>query len=416
MPQVAMRLTLIDATLKDFAGHNYDYARLVAAAVQRQGRAVRLIGSKAVGIAKGADIAPITPWFAASLKDDPLTAATSWRAKIARLPVAGDLGRRTLRVARRLRVAAQPDEEAAQIAQAMPRLSDYLRLWSELDWGDDEVAFAPNLTWPEALLVAEAAVQRPLPAKRLIVLLRFDPPQSPTAIKRLREAAAFLGDKVAWCSDTQALAAAHAAILGRLVTVAPIPIDDTAIDAAAGCPADPGPHFGYFGEARREKGFHRLPEAIERLPSTEATFTVQYTPGGGPKDFVIERALARLRRLPSARVELIEAALPTNALLRAMARCRVLLLPYASEAYRLRSSGLLCYALALGRVLIVPAGENWLARTVDAEAAADRVVVWRPDEPLLGAMQRAEALASNVPMRRRLLASQAGLDAPWLWP
>lgn len=410
-----MRLTLIDATLRDFAGHNYDYARMVTASVRGEGRAIRLIGSKAFAIPYDASLGPVTPWFAVSLKDDPLASATSMRARIARLPIAGDLGRRVLAAARRLGLATQPDEEAAQIDQAAPRLGDYVRLWEALDWTDEDVAFAPNLTWPEALLITEAALQRPLPMKRLIVLLRFDPPRSAAVVSRFRLAAASLGDKVAWCSDTEGLAAAYTAVLGRPTTVVPIPIDDCAIDVAAGRPPDPVVRFGYFGEARQEKGFHLLAEAIEGFGSSTGAFTVQYTPGGGPRDPVIDKALVRLRRLRSDRVELLEGALPTEALLSAMARCRVLMLPYASRAYRLRSSGLLCYALALGRVLIVPVGDNWLAQIVDAEAAIDRTVLWRPGEPLIAAMQRAEKLARFLPMSRRPLSTQAGLPAPWLW-
>lgn len=409
-----MRLSIIDSALRDYAGHNFDYARLVAEAATSHGHSVRLIGSKTYAVPPDMTPVPVTPWFSMGLKDDAAASDRRLRASLARLPLAGSIGRTVLRLTRNAGLVLPPDVEAVQLAQATLRMDEYHRLWSDLPWTANDIGFAPNLTWPEALLIAEAAVEYPLPLARLIVLLRFDPPRSAPVMNRLQRAAERLGEKVAWFSDTESLATAYGAILQRAVAVAPIPIDEHAIERASAQAPAPGVQFGYFGEARQEKGFHLLPEAIECASSTDTAFMIQFVPGGGIRDPVIHRALTRLRRLSGMRVDIVEAALPTEALLAAMARCRVLLLPYASAAYRLRSSGLLCYALALGRVLIVPAGDNWLAHTVVAERAIDRTVLWHPDEPLSAAMQRAKDLASTTSMQRHVLATQAALSAPWL--
>jgi hypothetical protein len=172
---------------------------------------------------------------------------------------------------------------------------------------------------------------------------------------------------------------------------------------------------GFFGESRAEKGFTRLPATVTEVllhdESVEFTLQLMLTPAA--TDEIVAAADA-LRDLSSPSVQIIEGPLDGRSLAYAMATTQVCLLPYRSSAYRLRSSGLLMNAILMDRVIVAPAGDNWLHHELQTQGA-DFVTV-DDDAGLVDAVLAAVALARSRPRASEpmVIKSQAGRLAPWL--
>ncbi len=131
------------------------------------------------------------------------------------------------------------------------------------------------------------------------------------------------------------------------------------------------PHAGplritYLGDARREKGFHLLPQIIgdlraDYLETGRARFVVQCNyniPEGEPEAVV---ARSQLESLPPAYITLYKNSLTSEEYRDLLLSADINLLLYEQANYYARSSGVLVESLAAGIPVIVPAG-TWLAR------------------------------------------------------
>jgi glycosyltransferase involved in cell wall biosynthesis len=126
--------------------------------------------------------------------------------------------------------------------------------------------------------------------------------------------------------------------------------------------------FGYFGEAREEKGFHLLPDIIEEVVGAHGAgrvrFSIQVTAAPGNDTEAVRTARARLERIAKTWQEsgtlrlYAETFRDMNAYYAALAGCDALLLPYDAGYYQFRGSGVALEALALGIPIIVPAGTD----------------------------------------------------------
>jgi glycosyltransferase involved in cell wall biosynthesis len=147
--------------------------------------------------------------------------------------------------------------------------------------------------------------------------------------------------------------------------------------------------FGYFGEARREKGFHLLPEIVEKLigiyGAKQVQFAIQVSAAPDNDTDEVRAARARLERLSELHkvhgaIRLYQEFPDMHGYYRALAGCDALLMPYGPGAYQLRGSGVALEGLALGIPIIVPAGTDMavtfagqgciVANTYTAEAIA----------------------------------------------
>ena len=147
--------------------------------------------------------------------------------------------------------------------------------------------------------------------------------------------------------------------------------------------------FGYFGEARREKGFHLLPEIVEKLigiyGAKQVQFAIQVSAAPDNDTDEVRAARARLERLSELHkvygaIRLYQEFPDMHGYYRALSGCDALLMPYGPGAYQLRGSGVALEGLALGIPIIVPAGTDMavtfagqgciVANTCTAEAIA----------------------------------------------
>jgi hypothetical protein len=415
----AMRLCLVDPSLRDLAGHPADYARLTMKDARLHGYgSVSAVGHVGASAALEAWVeAPIQPYFPLGLKDDHGGRQSGLRARLAGLPLVGTAVRGLLRAGRTVGLLpAPPSFDQDIMARAALMAGAFRSLFAGLADGPPTALFFPNLTWAEAIEVLAARPPDWPQTHPFHILLRYDPPSDPPARGRLAAGARKAMGGVRWWTDTPALAEAYAATLGAPVSVAPIPLDIEALTAALAAAPARGPKLtvAYLGEARVEKGFTLLPDAVAALAG-EVAFLVQASLNPAIADRPVQAAGARLRAMAGPDLAIIEGALPAAGLNAALAAADVLALPYAPQAYGLRSSGLFALGLASGRVMIAPEGAGWMRAL--AAAQNDAAVIWRSQgQPLAQAIKAAAALAQTRPrpMAAQMPTALVGLPAPWL--
>ena len=125
--------------------------------------------------------------------------------------------------------------------------------------------------------------------------------------------------------------------------------------------------FGYFGEARREKGFDLLPEIVEKLIGIYGTkrvqFAIQVSAAPDNDTAEVRAARGRLERLgeiykADTAISLYHEFPDMRGYYAALAGCDALLLPYDVAAYHVRGSGVALEGLALGIPIVVGAGTD----------------------------------------------------------
>jgi glycosyltransferase involved in cell wall biosynthesis len=112
---------------------------------------------------------------------------------------------------------------------------------------------------------------------------------------------------------------------------------------------------GYFGYAKREKGFHLVPEIIEAAlgqSDADLRFVVHVNHGG--YDGEIIDAEQRLKRLKGPGVRLIEGPMTSEQYQAEVEDVDIMLLPYDPALYRGRGSGVFSEAVALGKPMVAP--------------------------------------------------------------
>lgn len=362
-----MRLTVIDPTLRDRAGHNFDYAKLVAADARAAGFAVRVVAHAHFDVRDEALDFAVTPWFSSGLKDAP---PPGLAARLRSMLPEG-AARALAHLKRSVAPPAADADERALAARADGFSQQLQALLPELALGAPERLFFPTLSWADTIEATRVAGQ----ARETLIMLRFDPPEAAWAQAQLKAAAESAGDRVHWLSDTRPLAEAYAGIIGKRVTVAPIPIDASALAAVAATRQRPPPvRVVFVGESRVEKGAAVLPAIVRAVlahrDGRDINFSVQTLAnieGGEPG---IAAALAELDTLAGPRVEILRGELSSEAFHHVLGRGHILLAPYDPAAYRMRSSGLIVQALAAGLAIVAPAANSWIARTLTDEGAA----------------------------------------------
>ncbi|MBN8553783.1 MAG: hypothetical protein J0L52_12910 [Caulobacterales bacterium] len=113
---------------------------------------------------------------------------------------------------------------------------------------------------------------------------------------------------------------------------------------------------GYFGYAKREKGFHLVPEIIEAATGysdTDLRFVVHVNHGG--YDAEIIDAEDRLVLLKGPGIRLIEGPMTSERYQAEVEDVDIMLLPYDPALYRGRGSGVFSEAVALGKPMVAPA-------------------------------------------------------------
>lgn len=122
------------------------------------------------------------------------------------------------------------------------------------------------------------------------------------------------------------------------------------------------PVISYLGEARVEKGFHLLPEAIEqvltnkKMLSSLPLFYIQEASHKQNDEELIQKAQQKLRSLSKIHknINIIEKTLTGEEYHGFLLNSDILLLPYSQKAYRSRTSGIFAEGMGQGKLMIIP--------------------------------------------------------------
>jgi glycosyltransferase involved in cell wall biosynthesis len=340
----------VDPSIRDEVGHYAEYAHAVAGAARALSASVRILAHRA-----------ITPALVTLLGAEPTFRHDFWHRYVAR-PLLGPL----------------LDTPVANLA-----------VWRELRGalgrgpGADGVIFAP--TTDHRQLFAWAAWIRTVPPNArptLCLLLRYTyldvgpPPVQARAASYARLGFAALGGVGRWVrllTDSRRLAVEYAALTTMPIEVVPIPHTDHIAESVAASEGEPGRAIRLvaLGDARTEKGFVLLTEAIRRLQRAGAL---------GRLEFVIQANIASpvyaslaapradLARLGPPAVRLIDRVLPREEYARLLGDADLVLLPYSRRVYYARTSGPFTEALAGGKPVIVTA-DTWMSEELEQYGA-----------------------------------------------
>ena len=240
-------------------------------------------------------------------------------------------------------------------------------------------------------------------------------------------ASAYLRRKILLHTDTDLLSQAFAAVCRAPFATAPIPFEQSLLRAALAARGTrrEGDKLTivYLGDAREEKGYQHLPQALSYLwrdyvEPGRVRFVLQSnfnTPGGEPGILSASQNLAGflhtiLKSEPLQPAEYYEM----------LAGADIVLIPYSAQRYRYRSSGVLVEAMGAGKPVVTSAG-SWMATQVGPEHAvlfdtpaglgpAIAAAVDRFDELSAGAAARSEATlarATGASLVQHLLTAAA---------
>jgi glycosyltransferase involved in cell wall biosynthesis len=369
MPGTPPRLFLVDQNLTSLQGHHVAYAGAVAGAAAQAG---------------------VETWVLAN------AASPSMIDQLRVLPVVPDAY---------WTQACPPPNRDPQVhqAQSARRLVDALgHVLATRGVSAADVLFFPNANLTVLLAGAMLAerFERRLPRTAFLFRREWDETARLTglpsiaALALLRHALARLdaspaGERVRLFTDSDPLTDQYLEATRARVQTAPIPVDarlmppPTRLAPASVC-------LLYLGDARREKGYHHLPDMAERLArsswAARLRLVVQSNFNVPPGEPGIAGARARLAALPF--VTLLDAPLSQEAYLRWVQEASMVLLPYDPRAYLARTSGILAEAICGGTPAVVPAG-TWLSMQLQRHGAG--VAAERDDAPAL-----AEAVARGL--------------------
>lgn len=220
----------------------------------------------------------------------------------------------------------------------------------------------------------------PQPRPALIVMFRFPPwyriaPRENDLVNAmcaytLRLLRALPDRRCVIAADSITLSRCLEGLTGEPVPILPIPLaPDSSSYPAAAIPGVPEHgsardlHVVFAGEARGEKGFELLPQALARVLAMHprVRFTIQAT-GLVPAQLAsIRAAFARI----SANIEVIGEVLTQDRYRALIAASDAVLMPYDPGEYTYRTSHVFVDALAQGKPMVFTAG-TWM----DAEARA----------------------------------------------
>lgn len=417
MISTSPKILIVDQSLRDMAGHHYEYDLALFRAAVAAGVPI-VVGAHA-------SVEPlellgrnVRAWFQRAWYESHETPAApvaapkpvlGWLPSVIRMPLAG-LARRLLGARRMV-----PDQTHTGSGFG----EEVLALIRAEEFGPHDHVLVHTFSIPELDRLIELARSRDrLPLIHIIFRRDAEEPSvaagpnggirgsltrlvaSPSALSILRLYA-----------DTEDLAEQYAALVpGLHVAAIPIPhcLPSTHADGSARAP---GPlRIVYLGDARDEKGFHLLPDVVDGLagrffPERRARFILQGNISVAGDSPVLSAARERLAAYPRDRVELITEQLDVAAFHDLVRSADIMLLPYDAHAYERRSSGILMQALAAGRVVVVPA-HTWLARQVDPAASVRFGGTTSLADAVAAAVDRWQTLAQEARQRAALFRAE----------
>lgn len=164
---------------------------------------------------------------------------------------------------------------------------------------------------------------------------------------------AVFGSRLFLWAETDALASVYRARLSGDIHALPLPAASPG-DATPAAGADGPIIFTFIGEARVDKGFLALPAIADAMLGACALGEIEIrvlhsAPFGG---FSAEMEAVRTALSTQSGVTLREGVLSDRAYLEALLEADAMLLPYHTDYYRARGSGILAEALSCGRIVV----------------------------------------------------------------
>ncbi|MBY0610692.1 MAG: glycosyltransferase [Beijerinckiaceae bacterium] len=211
----------------------------------------------------------------------------------------------------------------------------------------------------------------------LVLLLRYEPElySSPLATRAFRKLEQLAGRrKIRLASDSAMLAEAYGRLTHIPVEVLPIPVRSLPEDLPTSLmerTAKPGKRpirFGCFGNPRLDKGFLDVLSAITSIAPMASERPIEFVlqandPGPG-----IEPALSTFIEDAPRNVRFLLSAMASNEYWSQLASVDVVILPYWSSVYALRTSGVFVEAVCAGKIVICSEG-TWMASELGANGA-----------------------------------------------
>lgn len=205
------------------------------------------------------------------------------------------------------------------------------------------------------------------------IMLRYNPedfkwrfPDSDRYFKRIKNSP-YLSRIVKFYTDTEYLSRIYSAYNQIPFSTLPIPFRQNSLHFHLAQPqrTDNLLKVAYLGDARLEKNFHWIPDAIEAVLheprlAQRVQFTLQCNFNSEGGELYQLAAKQRLAHFPSRTVQLFDRPLDSEEYYGLLADADVVLIPYSSVDYKARSSGVFVEAMAAGKPVITTRG-SWMA-------------------------------------------------------
>lgn len=179
-------------------------------------------------------------------------------------------------------------------------------------------------------------------------------------------------DAVHFYTDTGQLTRQYNRLGVKPFETLPVPVDEDYLQEKAA--PDLPLTVAYAGDARREKGYHLLPRIVQdtwlsygKAGKVRFEFQSNYNIEDGEPEAVIARS--QLGSFPPGLVKLHTEPLSQAAFRELIQRADVILIPYESDPYFTRSSGIMVEAFTAGIPVVVPAG-SWMALQLNPKITA----------------------------------------------
>ncbi len=187
------------------------------------------------------------------------------------------------------------------------------------------------------------------------------------------------------CADTTELAQAYQQITTVPVLELPNPMDVSTLLAAQGDtrPATGGllPTIVYQGHTSPLRGFHFLPEIIERCAklTPRPRFLVQVQNREAAAGMGLGPTLAALDQMKGEHLRLLEGPLNQTDYLTLLASADIVLLPYTPTFYGVGSSGVFTEAASIGKITVACAGTVPARQARDYDLGHATAAHWTPE-------------------------------------
>lgn len=178
----------------------------------------------------------------------------------------------------------------------------------------------------------------------------------------LKEINPRISDRFILLTDTEELTSEYKEMHDAIALTAPIPHSSSAVNSIK-CDKL---NVSFIGQARKDKGFHKLPLVIKHVrENTAAEHVVFHAQSYSPiHSHENEKILIELKSMGVFTYDNPLSSIEYNNL---MGLSDIILLPYEPYPYTRQSSGVFAEALAAGKVIVAPRN-TWMGRQLDRYA------------------------------------------------